>query len=283
MNLILSEALVRNKYYSQDLNTQATALDKELIKNRFAGSLLTYDRYAIIQRQMNRTLMGLLVGCTESSEFKRVFEPGCGTGHLTSILLRHLPVRDLWLNDLITDCYDYSEYIIQSSNKKDKLNWKYVAGDMENVDLPENIDLVISGASFQWLSDFKEFITKLRKTSLIKSGSTLAFSTFGPDNFNEITSICGPGLHYHTAQEYNHICSDHFEILTQKEEKKQLFFNTPVDVLNHQKRTGVKGISKVSWTKSKLIKFVDEYNRRFTTDKGVSLTFHPLYYILKVR
>ena len=67
-----------------------------------------------------------------------------------------------------------------------------------------------------------------------------------------------------------------------EEEHTTLTFSSPKDVLQHLKQTGVTGIRRETWTKGQLIDFIADYARLFTTPDGqVTLTYHPIYIILK--
>lgn len=61
------------------------------------------------------------------------------------------------------------------------------------------MNLIISNAMFQWFDNLEKSIDKI-KFSLDKNG-ILAFSTFGLDNYKEITSLTGLTLKYKTKEE----------------------------------------------------------------------------------
>ena len=81
-------------------------------------------------------------------------------------------------------------------------------------------------------------------------------------------------LKYYSVDEIKNFCMD-FEIIKIAEEKFVMEFNTPKDVLRHIKNTGVNAISTPQWTKKDLINFEKEYS------KEITLTYHPIYVILK--
>ena len=53
-------------------------------------------------------------------------------------------------------------------------------------------------------------------------------------------------------------------------------------VLQHMRQTGVSGIRKQAWTKTKLQAFCHDYHAIYATaDGGVCLSQHPLYLIAR--
>ena len=78
-------------------------VEKTLIARRFARSTLTYDRAAIVQRNMAEQLVTMIVEAGRTSQFNHVLELGCGTGLLTELLVQELAIKTLSLNDLVPD------------------------------------------------------------------------------------------------------------------------------------------------------------------------------------
>lgn len=67
-----------------------------------------------------------------------------------------------------------------------------------------------------------------------------------------------------------------------EEEEVTLWFPSPIEVLRHLKETGVTGTEKQMWSRQRLARFTDSYQRQFGTATGqVPLTYHPIYLILK--
>lgn len=63
-------------------------------------------------------------------------------------------------------------------------NTEFICGDIEELDLPDTYDLIISNATFQWFNQLKNTIKKL--VANLRPEGTLAFSTFGADTFYEL-------------------------------------------------------------------------------------------------
>ena len=76
-------------------------------------------------------------------------------------------------------------------------------------------------------------------------------------------------------------CNLGFEIVCFEENVQTLCFNTPLDVLKHIKNSGTNGIKPLNWTVSKLKHFEDYYKKCFGMNDKVTLTYNPVYVVLK--
>lgn len=243
-------------------------VNKELVKQRFEKNLSTYSENAVVQKHMASELVAALMA-NHSNNFNQILEIGCGTGTLTKEILDKLNVETLFANDIVENSLNLK--IIS-----DKIKTLY--GDCEKVQFPQNLDLVISNATFQWLENLPEVLDKIY-TSLNQNG-ILAFNTFEEWNLYQIKTITGNTLNYYKKAELKKILSQNFKILYSNSETIEIEFDSPQDVLKHLKRTGVNGITPTKWTKNDLKKFKDEYSNLFKNDKGkLVLTYKPLYFI----
>lgn len=236
-------------------------MNKELIKKRFSKCITTYDENAKIQRRMAEKLFSYL----DTDEFERILEIGCGTGFLTKNAVKKLKFKSYIANDIIGDCQNLIE----------KLSPKieFIQADIENIIKNSNnkYNLIISNASFQWIEDIENFISILYE-KLEKNG-ILLFSTFGLENFREISFVLDKNLTYHSAKEYKKMLKNYnFSI---EEEAHILAFKSPKDVLKHIQLTGVNAINEAKWTKTDMLNFEKGYNN-FCSNRP-TLTYNPIY------
>ena len=253
-----------------------TVTDKKIIEKRFSKSIESYNKQAVVQKQIVDKLSNLLLK-SNITNFKRTLEIGCGTGFLTKKILNNYSVKDYILNDLV--CSVQSE-IQQIASNLDFNNYRFISGDAETTVFPENLDAVFSSSSFQWFNNLKFFISRMYK--LLNNNGIIAFSTFGKDNYKEIKSILNVGLNYKTLDELKSMITPDFEIIHSEEWKQQEQFISPNDVLRHMKLTGVNGLKNSFFSKEKLMSFNKKYNELFSNkDKTVNLTYHPIIIIAK--
>ncbi|MDD3014767.1 MAG: malonyl-ACP O-methyltransferase BioC [Candidatus Gastranaerophilales bacterium] len=248
------------------------AIDKELIKKRFQRSLKTYDDEAIVQKGMASSLIDLLTG-NAGNKFNKILEIGCGTGNLTRQIVHNLDFQEFITNDIVEESDKYVQ------NISDRI--LFTPGDAETIDLSAGFDLIVSNASFQWMSDLPEFLKKLH--SCINKDGILAFTSFSPDNFGEISQLTDCKLDYYSQLELIYLINDYFEPIYINNEKEILSFNSPLEVLEHVKQIGVNALNLKFWTKKDLNEFQINYVKYFSDNGKVNLTYCPDYYILKAK
>ncbi len=245
-------------------------IDKSLVRERFRQSLDTYDESAVVQAKMAQKLSEL-IEVHRSPIVGRALEIGAGSGMLSKHL-PHAQIEQMWVNDLVDESMPVIEQI--------RPGFSPLSGDIEQLELPEDLDLILSGSTFQWLSDPKAFFHKLHD-HLVPRG-LLCFSTFGPDNCREVRELSGQGLPYMTLEEHLELLAD-FDCLHAEQIHYPMYFDNARKVLGHLKRTGVNGLQKRPWSITKVIKFQRQYDQQFRDEKGVRLTYHGMFFVLKKR
>ncbi|MEI6691522.1 MAG: malonyl-ACP O-methyltransferase BioC [Chlorobium sp.] len=256
---------------------QKIKIDKELVRERFSKTLQSYGDNAFVQKRMARTLLEMISFEVPGASFERVLEVGSGSGALMAELLSRYSVRAYYANDLVEES---SLCLRQVLDRFPVDDFHFISGDIECYDfLPSALDLVASNATLQWLDDLDDFFSKMYDH--LRPGGIFAFSTFSTSNMQEISSIEDVGLSYHSTGELEILAGRYFDILTCREEKELIEFSTPEAVLHHIRNTGVNGLLRQSWTKSRYQHFIAEYRRLYSCENGVSLTYHPVYCCLK--
>ena len=228
----------------------------------FSKAKETYKENAFAQKQMANTLSAL---CLKhfGANWGKILEIGSGTRLLTKNIADNFKFNEIILNDLTDNFTGF--------------NFPFLRGDAAKITLPGECDLIISNACFQWILDVKNFFIKLK--NILKSDGVLAFSSFAQDNCREFKLITGLGLEYVNYPKILKECG--YEIVEYQRELKTIYFKTPRDVLRHIKSTGAIVSEGYIRSKSILRAFEEEYNRRFSDDMGVSLTYNPLYILAR--
>ena len=235
-------------------------MNKDLVKSRFKKNLKTYDDNAKVQAKMANRLIRFL----DSNRYNSILEIGCGTGLLTKKLVNQLSYETYIANDIVPDCDIYISDIAD--------NIRFIDGDIETLlkNLNNKYDLIISNAAFQWIDNIEPFINNLYE-KLQKCGIIL-FSTFGTENYREISNLTEKTLNYYSLRELQTILEPYSPQID--EEIRIMSFKTPLEMLKHIKLTGVNGITNTKWSKKNLKNFEDNYLSLCPTP---TLTYHPIY------
>jgi len=254
-------------------------IDKGLVRERFSRTLHSYGSNAPVQNAMAVELARLICREEPTCRFERVLEVGAGTGALTAELLKRCRISLYVANDLVGESLRYISREIEPWQPE---AFRFLEGDVETLtELPDRLDLVLSNAALQWLSDLEGFFRRV--SALLKPGGLFAFTTFSARNMEELSSIQKVGLAYPTALDIERFASGSFTPLLIREDRKRLEFASPEEVLRHLSRTGVNGISRHAWTKSSYERFLHRYRQEFSSGGKVYLTYNPLYCCFRKR
>lgn len=251
-------------------------IDKELVRKRFARAADTYNQEATVQADIVCKMLGLLGPVLRKSP-ESVLEFGCGTGGFTRAFLRKFHPERFWINDLCPEMKDKLADILEQSAE-----YKFLPGDIEHLPLPEHLEAVVSCSALQWFDNPIAFVGHC--ASKIRPGGYLAFSSFGPQNMQEITELTHVALRYIGLETWKLALENDFHLLVATENIQKMYFETPVGVLHHLKQTGVNGIRSTHWNRTELQDFSRAYKSKYETlnDQGkktIPLTYHPIYII----
>lgn len=184
-----------------------------------------YDEFAYAQKITAKKLIKIL--CKYKNEFENIYEIGCGSGILTKEILNHISYKYLTLND------KYKSPIMQ--------NFKENIGDILDIDMPLNLDLVISSSTFQWIENLAKLREKIYLS--LKKDGILAFNIFCKGNLAELQNFTNQGLNYKTTDEIYKIFDFKFDILEQFSNHIEIKFKSLKELLNHLKQTGVNNLN----------------------------------------
>lgn len=239
--------------------------DFKHIKKQFEKSMPEYDENAVVQRLTASKMMIELLKVSDS--FENILEIGTGTGLLTKQIAKNLSFKRYCGNDLIEKSKIYVKKYIPDA--------EFICGNAAKIKTGRKQDLIISNAVLQWFENPSKIIDTF-KFNLNKSG-ILAFSTFTPSNFKEITAITGLTLKYKTKDELAEILnSKGFNILYCEEFYEPVEFKTPLELLAHMKKTGVNSLSDRTWTMKEIKSFCEQYSKR---NPKTVLTYSPVIII----
>jgi malonyl-CoA O-methyltransferase len=250
------------------------SIDKELVGRRFRRSLKTYDRVAVVQKSMADDLIAQ-VERHAPTRGGRVMEIGCGTGILTRLLVERLRPELLFVNDLVADC---AALVDGPAEKTAGRATVFLPGDIETMPLPPRLDLVAANAVFHWLDDLETLLERIGDA--LTPGGILAFTTFGPRNMKEVSSITGVSLNYLEVDALEELLARRFRIMYRREERTTIEFGTVRELLRHLRETGANALHPGGWPRRRLRDFEERYAGEHSRGGKVPLTYHPITFVV---
>lgn len=241
-------------------------VNPNLIKNHFKKSMDKYNSNAVVQKILAQKLVQELIKIRSS--YENILELGCGTGLLTQEAGKHLSYKNYIANDLIDKSKNYIDEILPK--------YTFICGNAQKIKPSKKIDLIIANAMFQWFNDLEK--AGRHYSTLLNKDGILAFTTFSPDNFNEIREITGLTLEYRNIETIKSELKNNFEILYTDEYKETLTFNNPLELLAHMKNTGVNSLTNNHWTFKEVKEFCENYKEKYPE---ITLTYAPVIIIAK--
>lgn len=162
----------------------AALLDKPRIRQSFAAAALTYDQAAALQRRSANDLIQL---AEKEGISGTVLDLGCGTGNLTGLLSasRYRADRVIAL-DIAPAMLDAARAkLSRGSDSGPALD--YVCADAERLPFADEcLDGIYSNLALQWCERLDRVLADMKR--IMKTGSPLIFSTFGPRTLQELKS-----------------------------------------------------------------------------------------------
>jgi malonyl-CoA O-methyltransferase len=236
------------------------------VSTRFRRSLRSYENDALVQKEVGDSLLALMSTYSEVV-YGRVLEIGCCTGAMTEKMCTTFSPAEIFVNDLVEECcFSTVERI------RDLTGSAYsVPGNAESIDLPSQLDLVISSSTFQWLNNLPSFFQRI--SDALNDEGYFIFSQFCPGTMAQISELLGVGLNYTEEAELSVIVKEYFKLERIETSHYRIYFQTPREVLKHIQKTGVGGVTDFRWTPSRLRSFERDYEERFGGKQGVSLDY----------
>jgi malonyl-CoA O-methyltransferase len=159
-----------------------TPLDKDAIRRSFNRAASSYDRFAVLQREVESRLL-------ERIEFQRyapgiILDLGCGTGSASHSLAAHYRQAGVialdWAPAMLAKVG--AGEVIDPASRDGVYR---LCADMHALPLAaRSVDLVFSNLALQWSYDLPAVFREFRR--IMKPGGMLVFTCFGPDTLLEL-------------------------------------------------------------------------------------------------
>ena len=175
--------------------TDLSAPDKRQMRRSFERAAGSYDRAAVLQREVcMRALERLdLVKLDPGA----IIDAGCGTGFAAQALRKRYPRATLIGLDI-------APAMLQRSRSRIP-RWKkwigsgrevFVCGDNERLPVRSAcMDMLWSNLAFQWSSDLTVVFAECQR--VLRPGGLLMFTTFGPDTLKELRAAWAGDANIH--------------------------------------------------------------------------------------
>jgi len=180
----------------------AFTLDKRQLRRSFERAASTYDRAAVLQREIcGRALERLdLVKLAPVV----VLDAGSGTGFAAQALARRYP------GAMVVE-FDIAPAMLQTARAR-LPRWKkwigrqrelFVCGDNEQLPIRAgSVGMFWSNLAFQWANDLPRVFSECER--VLQPGGLLSFTTFGPDTLKELRqAFAGDGGRVHVNRFYD--------------------------------------------------------------------------------
>lgn len=271
-------------------------IDKAQVQKNFSQNALTYDQYAVVQKEMAREL--LLKIRSTGRYFRNILEIGCGTGFLTELLAKEYPLAQITATDIAPDMIVVArEKLAVFSN----INYFVADGEnlmLGNVSFDPSFDLIVSNAVFQWFTDYAAAFTQYH--AYLEPGGYLIFTTLGAGTFKELyvclrdgqkgKSPCKLDDHKIHNKREPFIENEHlqkvmfnagFQFAGVEEVTKMEHFNSSRYFLRALKKIGANNYLTeelaVQGLGSGIFSLIKSYDAMFSDERGVPVTYQCLF------
>jgi malonyl-CoA O-methyltransferase len=144
-----------------------TSFFKQKIEYSFDKYAHKYDSRTILQKEIMLTLLNFLyqeISETNNKKKSQLLDLGCGTGELSSILIKKLNFNKIHLLDL-------SSQMLNIAKKKiNKKNVLFDRNDFDSFYQFDNYNIIVSNMALHWSANFLVFIerilNKMRKNTI---------------------------------------------------------------------------------------------------------------------
>lgn len=163
-------------------NTRPDPIDKNIVRHRFDASAATYDKVAVLQREVADRLIERLQYIKIDAAI--ILDVGSGTGYGAQQLAKTYPKANIVQLDIAPGMLRLARSktpLLQRWRKKPG----FICGDMERLPFADqSVDFVFSSLAMQWCGNLDHVFREFQR--VLKPGGLLMFTSLGPDTFYEL-------------------------------------------------------------------------------------------------
>lgn len=241
--------------------------EKKQIASAFGLKSISYDSSAVVQKEL---LSRLKILITDNSNDLWA-DLGCGTGYLEQLISSsEFSFRILGI-DIAFKSLNY----FQSRQIADTIA---VNADIENLPFKKNsIDGIIIASVIQWFTDPESVLRSI--SEILKKNGTLLFAAFVNDSFWELNQLKQDwGLkipvHLPDCKKFlDFVKKSGFSIKETDVYESTIYFQSAFELLKSISAIGGTATSGKRLKRYSLMKFCDDYEKRYGSDKGIPITY----------
>jgi malonyl-CoA O-methyltransferase len=249
---------------------------------RFGRASAGYHDATPVQRWMATRLLEQLPRDAVATD---ILEFGCGTGHLTSALVKRFPKAKLVATDLSQTMLREAAAIWPQDAKPPR--WESLDARAPR-EFPNHPDLIASNAVVQWFPDLEGHLRSVRNLSA--QGTVYLLSDFGRDHFSELERILTsdefgypPGPGHDPGEALALAKKTGWRARTLHEENRRELYASASDFLRHLKASGVNRPPPEDrpLTRSRLQAILDRLTTEAAASGGIAITWKPWFLVLE--
>lgn len=244
-------------------------IDKLLVRDKFSSAVDSYLDNAGIQQLMGQRLADDLKSNFDLASCQDpIIELGCGTGGFTRLYAGQVTTADWQLWDIA----EVPAGVGEGRAKVRQCDAELALRELED----DSVGCIVSNCVVQWFGSPIRFLHESLRA--LRPGGVLAFSTFGPDNMREVTMSGGATrLMYPTLAKWLAMVPDGIETVCVSQREETRVFDTPRQVMEHMRLTGVNAAGQSSPADARRI--LESYPR--DKDGRCPLTYDCMHILLR--
>lgn len=254
--------VVEGSHYIDFKEIVSRPVCKEDVSRRFAASVATYDANATVQQRIAARLAEVWQSFGWAGGDGDVIEIGAGTGVFTREYIKSVTPKFLLLMDIaaIPDSLPGEKRVCDAETEMMRLE-------------SDSADAIVTASTVQWFNSPGRFLEECAR--VLRPGGVVVMSTFGPENYREISRYAGSAANYISGEMLRKIVPEGMTVEYMADEMESISFGGAKELAMHMKSTGVTGSGLADGARVAGIRGIIRENIS-------EITYNPVYAVLKV-